>query len=60
VHAWLFGVLASVGERDVSNMARVTYNPFRTETFERTDSGEPIAAAGEVYCAGAYAYVGRP
>ena len=64
VHAWIFGRLLSVGDEatipPVSG-ERVTYNPFRSGSFERAETGEPVSSAELVLCAGRYAYlIGRP
>lgn len=67
VHAWIFGRLLSVGDgltgshAAPSSAPRVTYNPFRSPTFELAETRRPVSSAAAVLCAGRYAYlIGRP
>lgn len=46
VHAWAAGTLTE--EQPAGPFVRVSYNPYRAETFTRADNGAPIHAAAFV------------
>lgn len=60
VHAWAFGTLAALDtDPDVTDVERVTYNPFRAPTFTLTD-GTPVHTAPAVAFVGRYGYLTKP
>lgn len=46
VHAWAVGT--PTAESPAGPLVRVTYNPFRADSFTRTDTGAPVHAAAFV------------
>jgi hypothetical protein len=48
VHAWAIGTPAPMPAQAAADLVPVTYNPYRADTFTRTDTGEAVTAAALV------------